>query len=403
MNSTRLWVLATAAAATLGAAGLELSTGCGQNTSGGGPSDNGLGAGDSTGSSTDNGSGNSGGTAAGSGGSGSVTNHAGSGSTAGGGTGGSGATGSGGRSGSGSVAGTHDGGAPSSGTRGASDAGAGTSTPSNGTTCLQTKGSPPDYSQPGPYTVQTMQVDLADAGLAGAAAPTTYTIYYPSPMEANCPHPIVAWGNGTSVTGQMTYGFYNNNVASWGIVAIASDNSNVAASPYLATGIEYLIAQNNDPGSIFYQKLSTKAGVGGHSQGGIAATEATMDPNVVSEVCIEGGGTPKQGVATLCLTGSITDGGLNGVNAIVVTNTYPTTSGPAFLADWDGGDHVTTPTIGGLFSATPQGTLQFVRLMTAWYRCFLADDGTACSLFKGGTNCGICSDPGWYLLQSKNM
>jgi hypothetical protein len=283
------------------------------------------------------------------------------------------------------------------------DAGAGGSSSggsSSGSFCLQAGSG--DYSKTGPYAVSTLSVDLADAGLAGAAAPTTFTIYYPSTFETGCLHPIAAWGNGTGVTGQQTYAFFNQNVASWGIVVIASDNSEVAASPYLSTGIDYLIAQNDNPSSPFYKHLSTKAGVGGHSQGGIAATTATANANVVSEVCVEGGGTPKAGTSVLCLTGSDTDGGLNPVNAIVVSTTYPETTGPAFLADWDGGDHVTTPTLAGWFEQNP-GTIQFVRLMTAWYRCFLASDAVACGLFKGGTHCGICGDPGWYELASHNL
>lgn len=304
-----------------------------------------------------------------------------------------------GTSSSGSATGSSSGTGGTSSGGGSGDAGAGAA-PGGGALCLKAGGG--DYSKTGPYLVSTLSVDLADAGLSGAASPTTFTIYYPSTFEANCLHPIAAWGNGTGVTGQQTYAFFNNNVASWGIVVIASDNSNVAASPYLSTGIDYLIAQNNDPSSRFYKHLSTKAGVAGHSQGGIAATSATTNSNVVSEVCIEGGGTPKAGTAVLCLTGSITDGGLNPVNAIVVSGTYPATSGPGFLADWDGGDHVTTPTAGGWFSQNP-GTIQFVRLMTAWYRCYLAGDTHACSLFEGGSNCGICKDPGWYLLESKNI
>jgi len=259
-----------------------------------------------------------------------------------------------------------------------------------------------DYSKTGPYTVATTTVDLADAGLSGAASPTTFTIYYPTAMSTTCPSPIAAWGNGTGVTGQGTYAFFQNNVASWGIVVIASDNSQVDSSPYLSTGIDYLVAQNGNSSSIFYKKLSTKAGVAGHSQGGIAATAATTNANVVSEVCVEGGGTPKAGTAVLCLTGSITDGGLNPVNAIVLSQTYPGTTGPGFLADWDGGDHVTTPTAAGWYAQNP-GTIQFVRLMTAWYRCFLASDQHACTLFQGGTGCGICKDPGWYELESKNL
>jgi hypothetical protein len=43
--------------------------------------------------------------------------------------------------------------------------------------------------------------------------------------------------------------------------------------------------------------------------------------------------------------------------------------------------------------------------MSAWFRCFLADDDVACKLFEGGApgNCGICKDPGWAMLASKNL
>jgi hypothetical protein len=311
---------------------------------------------------------------------------------------------SGGALGGASSGGGSSGGATSSssGSGQSSGSGATSTIDAGGTLCLQSGSG--DYADTGPYTVDTLSVDLADAGLSGAASPTTFTIYYPSPLEANCPHPIAAWGNGTGVTGQQTYAFFNQNVASWGIVVIASDNSEVDSSPYLSAGIDYLVAQNSNPSSMFYNKLSTKAGVAGHSQGGIAATAATTNPNVVSEVCVEGGGNPKAGTSVLCLTGSDTDGGLNPVNAIVVSTTYPATTGPGFLADWDGGDHVTTPTLAGWISKNP-GTIQFVRLMTAWYRCFLASDSNACKLFQGTTpsSCGICKDPGWYELESKNL
>ena len=303
------------------------------------------------------------------------------------------AGGSGSSSGSGGAAGTSDGGH-------GQDAGAG-NPPTSTAFCLQAGSG--DYSKTGPYAVSTMSVDLATTGEVDAG-PTTATIFYPTTLEANCPHPIAAWGNGTGVTGSTVYGFFNNNVASWGIVVIAADNSNVAAQPYLQAGIDYLLAQNKDSSSVFYGKLGTKAGVAGHSQGGFAATTATQQANVVSEVCVEGGGVPKQGVSTLCLTGnqSTSVNAINAVNADVIQMTYPGTTGPGFLADWDGGDHLTTPTESGWVMQDP-GTIQFVRLMTAWYRCFLASDNTACALFKGGSSCGICKDPGWAQLESKNL
>jgi hypothetical protein len=44
-------------------------------------------------------------------------------------------------------------------------------------------------------------------------------------------------------------------------------------------------------------------------------------------------------------------------------------------------------------------------LYSAWFRCFLADDDTACKLFAGPTpdQCGICKDPGWNILANKNL
>jgi pimeloyl-ACP methyl ester carboxylesterase len=297
----------------------------------------------------------------------------------------------------------------SSGDAGALDAGP---APLPSTTCLQMGSG--DYSKAGPYQVApVMSVDLASSLPAGTAAPTTFSVYYPSSMDPSCPHPIAAWGNGTGVdssmaSGKNVYSFYHTNLASWGIVVIAADNPSVGGGPYLKAGIEYLIAQSKVSTSVFYQKLSTRASVAGHSQGGFAATQATqMDSNVVAEVCVEGGGVPKPGVATLCLTGNApSDAGansaINSVNAQVIQQTYPGTTGPAFLADWDGGDHETTPTLGGYASGNP-GTIQFIRLMTAWDRCYLAGDGNACKLFKGGSSCGICKDPGWAQLASKNM
>ena len=57
-----------------------------------------------------------------------------------------------------------------------------------------------------------------------------------------------------------------------------------------------------------------------------------------------------------------------------------------------------------LFAGQP-GTFQMMRLYAAWFRCFLADDQVACKLFEGGApaNCGICKDPGWHVLSSKNL
>jgi hypothetical protein len=202
------------------------------------------------------------------------------------------------------------------------------------------------------------------------------------------------------VTGYQTYQFYNQNAASWGIVVIASDNSNVGSGQYHKVAIDYMSKQNADSTSPFYQKLSTRVGVSGHSQGGIGATAATnlIGASCEAEVCVAGAGSPQKSTKFICLTGSA-DQAEQGC-----TSTYTNAGPQAFLADWDGGDHVTTETVAGYIQMQP-GSIQMMRLYAAWFRCFLADDQVACKLFQGGApnNCGICKDPGWHALASRGL
>ncbi len=263
-----------------------------------------------------------------------------------------------------------------------------------GELCLQ----PGDgsYGEPGPYRmVRTDGIDLASLLPAGTPAPTTFSIWQPEPLEENCPHPIVAWGNGTTVVGPDVYDFFNRNAATWGMVVIGSDNSNVGSGAYHRAGIDYLLQQNEDPNSKFYNKLSNRAGTSGHSQGGMGATMASSHANVFAEVSVAGGGIVDPKVAIMCLTGT------EDMAASMCKLSFNGAAGPAFLANWQGGDHVVTETLAGYFARDP-GTLQMQRLYAAWFRCFLADDAVACAMFKGDP-CGMCSEPGWAELTGRNM
>jgi hypothetical protein len=374
------WLIAFALVAAPSIAGLT-ALGCGSASSGVGGGAFGAGAGG--GSSGDDG-GRSGGT-----GSGAST-----------GSGGSGSTGSGSASSSGS-------GDVGDGGPGGSDSSSTPPTPHGISTCLKMGNG--DYAAAGPYTVATKAgIDLASSGElpAGDAGPSTFTAFYPSDMSDGCPHPIVSWANGTGVTGSQVYAFFNDNAASWGIVVMAADNPNSAGGsfvganggPYNRAGIDYLLKENSDSSSIFYHHLSTRAGVSGHSQGAFAATLATTHPNVEAEVQVEGGGTPKAGIAFLALTGSAD----NVVGTMPPTMSYASATGPSMFAEYTGADHTTTPTLGGYIQNNP-GTLQFMRFYTAWWRCFLGDDQVACAMFKGGSSCGVCKDPNWTSLETKNM
>ena len=266
-------------------------------------------------------------------------------------------------------------------------------TPHEGKTCLQAGNG--KYTEKGPYQVAMMDVDL---GMIESSQHTgKFTIFYPSALETSCLHPIVAWGNGTTVMGSSVYAFFNSNAASWGMVVIASQEDNTGSGAFHKAGLDYLLKQNEDAASPFYKKLSTRAGVGGHSQGGFGATQGSQHPNVEALVSIAGGGVPKAKVATMCLTGT------KDMVEAPCTQEFMAASGPAFLGDWEGGDHTNTETIGGYLQKDP-GSLQMQRLYAAWFRCFLADDQTACAMFKGAPDtCSICKETGWAKLQARNM
>ena len=255
-----------------------------------------------------------------------------------------------------------------------------------------------DYSKPGPYKVAQEVVDL---GMNIVSGETTgkFTIFYPQPFEANCPHPIAVWGNGTGVNGDSldAYSFYHTQAASWGIVDMAAHDPNTGSGAYHKAGIAYLLKENADPMSKYYQKLSTKVGVSGHSQGGLGAALGASDPNVKAFIAIGAAGQaiPKYGF--LCLSGTM-DIAPTACKAAVAAAT-----GPAIATIWDGGDHVTTETLAGFVTGNA-GTLQMMRLYAAFYRCWLADDQNACALFNGApSNCGMCKDKGWAEIDAKNL
>lgn len=278
----------------------------------------------------------------------------------------------------------------------AGTAGAGSTpamTPGNGTCLAAGSG---QYTEPGPYKVGMMDVDLG-MGICPGQSQSKFTIFYPTPLDAACPHPIVAWGNGTAVADATTYAFFNQNAASWGMVVIASWDPGVGCGNYHKKGIDYLLAQNADPSSMFFNKLSTRAGVAGHSQGGIGATLASSHKNVEALVSVAGGGVPPANVAVICLTGT------QDLVEAACSAGVAGAAGPAFLADYEGADHFISETVAGYIARQP-ATLQMQRLMAAWFRCFLADDQTACGMFKGPPGeCGICKDPGWAKIEGRNM
>jgi hypothetical protein len=71
------------------------------------------------------------------------------------------------------------------------------------------------------------------------------------------------------------------------MVVAASSEDNTGSGAFHKAGLDYLLKENTTQGSQFFGKLSTRAGVSGHSQSGFGAGLGFSHPNVQALV-VEG-------------------------------------------------------------------------------------------------------------------
>jgi hypothetical protein len=104
-----------------------------------------------------------------------------------------------------------------------------------------------------------------------------FDLYYPTSLGmGGFKHPILTWGNGTnSLSGNYT--FFLKHMASWGFVIIAPQDKNSGPGQTMLDGVNFLIAANSNPVSIFFNKLNvSQIGSFGHSQGAGGAINAMI-------------------------------------------------------------------------------------------------------------------------------
>jgi hypothetical protein len=106
----------------------------------------------------------------------------------------------------------------------------------------------------------------------------TYKLYYPTNLGAGgVRHAILTWGNGTNATPSKYNGLLTH-LASWGFVVIASNSGQTGLGTQILDGATYLVNQDANPSSIFYQKLDiANVGALGHSQGAGGTLNATIN------------------------------------------------------------------------------------------------------------------------------
>lgn len=105
-----------------------------------------------------------------------------------------------------------------------------------------------------------------------------FEIYYPTELkEENKKYPVLVFINGTGVKASK-YPAQFKHFASWGFIAIGTEEEESWDAVAAEASLDYLIAKNNDTESIFYNKVDlSNVGAIGHSQGGAGVFNAITE------------------------------------------------------------------------------------------------------------------------------
>jgi dienelactone hydrolase len=280
----------------------------------------------------------------------------------------------------------------------------------------------------GPYTA----VATSDSTLA------THTVFRPADLSAfgkKNKLPIIAWGNGACANSPGGHINLLSEVASYGFLVIAigplpeegqrgggmgggmmGGGGNSSTTP-LIDAIDWAIAQNDNPTSIYYKKIdTTKIAVAGMSCGGLQAYEAAPDPRVTTTmICNSGlfnssGGGPGGGGSGAPRMGGMPALGkdhleklhgsiifiLGGETDIAYANGMDDFKRieklPAFASNLGVGH-------GGTYMQPHGG--DYAKVATAWLQWQLQGDKEAAKMFTGDP-CGLSQMEGW-TVEKKNI
>ncbi len=141
--------------------------------------------------------------------------------------------------------------------------------PSNYTNDVKTYGEIEEkYMKPGGYKVKQAEADAPADWIK-------YIIHYPAELEnSSSTYPVVVFVNGTGVIASKYPALFEH-LASWGFIVIGNEDPSTCSGDSADATLAYLLQQNDDPDSIFYQKIDTAhIGISGHSQGGVGVFNA---------------------------------------------------------------------------------------------------------------------------------
>jgi hypothetical protein len=183
------------------------------------------------------------------------------------------------------------GGMPAMAGTGAAMAGTGGTAPAAGSCGPDTMVSPANLGNVmmrGPWT-PTMK--------AGSGPNGNSTLFYPMDLgKDGVLHPVFHWGCGAG-SQPSQYADHLNLLASHGFVVIANASGSMPGK----ASLDWILAENDKMGSMFYKKLDpNRVGTGGHSLGALETFQYASDPRLKLYVLVCGGsGSGTTGAANI--------------------------------------------------------------------------------------------------------
>lgn len=102
-----------------------------------------------------------------------------------------------------------------------------------------------------------------------------FEVYYPASLEeGGGPYPAVVFVNGTGIGGSKYKALFWH-LASWGFIVLGNEDPSTCTGASSSATLAYLLEENANPDSAFYQKVDLEnIGLSGHSQGGAGVFNA---------------------------------------------------------------------------------------------------------------------------------
>ena len=130
------------------------------------------------------------------------------------------------------------------------------------------------YLAMGPYEVKQVKAEAPEDW-------KEFVAYYPAQLEDSGDQwPAVVFVNGTGVYAAKYPALFRH-LASWGFIVLGNEDPGTFSGDSTDATLAWLLEQNGDPDSVFYQKVDTAhMGLSGHSQGGVGVFNAISEqPN----------------------------------------------------------------------------------------------------------------------------